>query len=198
MTQQQIGEAVAAMSPEQMAALQNALGAVGLTTATPTAGVESPRAVTADAQAKGRKATGSRSARKPKHTYGNAPVGSNAVDTHARRLEILKARIPGIELVAAVFSVGKNASKGFETTLSACVNIPFTYIEFPQGKGTVIGAMSGQEIWSTLAGLGYGFTRQQRNGKTYCFWGCDSAGKPLSRRAGFKAQGVAAAMADEK
>lgn len=131
--------------------------------------------------------------------YGIAPVvlDSNrypdAKGTHVARAAALEAVIPGFGKAANIFSVGLNAKKLKERDFKMMLNVPFTYIDLPGGKDQSIGSLTPEQVRAALKAAGYGFTRQTApDGSQQCFWGCDSRGRPLSRKWGAAKQNVAA------
>jgi len=149
-----------------------------------------------------RPASGQSQSQQGPRIYGTAPTAigqhnmPDPAGTHRVRLDALEAAMPGITKIAYVFSVGKNAKGNLEKNLRLMVNNPFTYIELPAGKATVVGGLTPDEVRSKLKACGYGFTKQRdSSGNLACFWGCDSNGRPLRRVAkGYHKQNVAAQM----
>lgn len=133
--------------------------------------------------------------------YGRAPTVEQpgngltaAQHTHKARLDALEQAIPGITKVAYVFSIGKDANKKLCKNLALCVNVPFTYIELPDGKNQVVGNLTPDELRAKIKACGYGFTRQKDSDRNGCFfWACDSKGYPVRRQMGRYAKLNAAA-----
>lgn len=135
---------------------------------------------------------------KGKYTYGTSPVVRYAngsprpLETHEARCEALDVAMPGFTEVAYVFSVGRDANQKNTKDFACMLNVPWTWVELPEGKAFTIGKLSAGEVRAMLASLGYGWSPANK------LWACDGNGGPSRRRFGGECKGVGKALLNDE
>jgi len=146
----------------------------------------------ADKQQNANNGTGASTGKKSKYNYGQAPCGQTPRDTHNLRMHELENKVPGIQKVCYIYSVGKDAAGNFTKTFQQMVNNPWTWIYLPSGKRQEVGNMKADAVRQALAESGYGYSQKNEA------WACDSSGKPCYRRGGnYHTQQVGLLMRDD-
>lgn len=190
MSKKQLMEAVSALSANELAALLSS----ALSVASTPAG-NKPKRHRQAAVARSTVSAPKAPVKSPKPNR-TPTVHANAQAIMDEREQQLEAVLPGILTVADVYHLGKNVLEGkpgqteFTKDPAYMANVPWTWIDLPNGKNFTINGLEPDEVREALKDLGYGFSHASQK------WCTSSRGFKPCRTPGRQARGVGKAYQD--